>query len=79
MSPPPYSPTFPPIYTKQLTKRTLPSFSNIIYRLITPFYATSNRIFNITIIPDTELIDIPTLTRLSSISPLGSPSLTPNR
>ena len=94
--PPAYSPTLPPLYTErnmQPTQRALPSFSDIIFRLISPFQASTRPAFDATTIPDTELLDASTVPFSPSpwaspqasprasprASPQASPSLTPNR
>ena len=59
--PPTYSPTLPPLYTKQPNQRALPSFSDIVFRLISPFQASTRPAFNATIIPNTASLDAPTM------------------
>ena len=78
--PPAYSPTLPPLYTErniQSSQRALPSFSDIVFRLISPFQASTGPAFDATTIPDTASLDAPTAP--FSSSPQASPFLTPNR
>ena len=89
--PPAYSPTLPPLYTErniQPNQRALPSFSDIVFRLISPFQASTGPAFDATTIPDTASLDTPTApfspSSRASPSPRVSPSpraspLTPNR
>ena len=61
--PPVYSPTLPPLYTErniQPNQRALPSFSDIVFRLISPFQASTRPAFDTTTIPDMALLDAPT-------------------
>ena len=78
MPPPIYSPTLPSLYTEyniQLTQRALPSFSDIVFRLISPFQASTGPAFNATIIPNMASLDASTV--LFSSTPWASPQASP--
>ena len=79
MPPPVYSPTLPPLYTEcniQLNQRALPSISDIVFCLISPFQASTGPAFDATTIPNTASLDAST--EPFSPSPWASPSLMPN-